>query len=252
MNTNLAKNLTDNTGWQLHWQMSNAERCALPTILQRLKPSLSLEIGTYQGGSLQVLAEHSKEVISLDIDPGVAENLRGRFENVEFRSGDSASLLPALVAELNAARRVVQFVLIDGDHSAAGVRRDIEAVLQLEVHERLVILMHDGFNPECRRGMREAGWHANPNVHYVELDFTVGNFHAKAHDTAEAGSMWGGFACAVLEPHERTHELVIEERQRAVFEAVFPLSVYAPKPGRPVLPLSLQNLLLRLGMGKAS
>lgn len=242
------KAVTDSPHWQLHWQMSNAERCALPTILQRLKPSLSLEIGTYQGGSLQVLSDHSESVISLDIDPLVAQNLEGRFPNVEFRSGDSGTVLPRLVEELNTSRRAVQFVLIDGDHSADGVRRDIESVLKLNIRERMVILMHDGFNPECRRGMREAKWHDNRHVHYVELDFTVGNFHAKAYDTAEAGSMWGGFACAVLEPHERTYELVIQERQRAVFDSVYPLSAYAKHAEQPNWFKSAGDFLSRLGL----
>ncbi|MEX0802092.1 MAG: class I SAM-dependent methyltransferase [Candidatus Binatia bacterium] len=232
--------------------MSNAERCALPTILHRLKPALSLEIGTYQGGSLQVLSDHSEKVVSLDIDPIVAQSLDGNFPNVEFRSGDSRTVLPQLVDELNASRRAVQFVLIDGDHSADGVCRDIESVLKLNIWERLVVLMHDSFNPECRRGMKEARWSDNKHVHYVELDFTVGNFHAKAYDTAEAGSMWGGFACAVLEPHERRHELVVEERQKAVFDAVFPLSVYAPKPARSKLSVALESILSRLGLGKPS
>ncbi len=209
---------------------------------------MSLEIGTYQGGSLQVLSDHSESVISLDIDPLVAQNLEGRFPNVEFRSGDSRTVLPRLVEELNASRRAVQFVLIDGDHSADGVRRDIESVLKLSVRERLVILMHDGFNPECRRGMKEAKWHDDRHVHYVELDFTVGNFHAKAHDTAEPGSMWGGFACAVLEPHERTHELVIQERQRAVFDSVYPLSAYAKHVEHPNWLTSARAVLSRLGL----
>jgi predicted O-methyltransferase YrrM len=252
MNHGIPTNLTDDPRWHLHWQMSNAERCALPTILDRLKPRLSLEIGTYQGGSLQVLAQHSETVISVDINPDVAERLKQQFPNVEFRSGDSSRLLPSLVAELNAARRAVQFVLIDGDHSAEGVRRDIEAILQLEVRERLVILMHDGFNPECRRGMREADWQANRNVHYVELDFTVGNFHAKAFDTAKAGSMWGGFACAVLEPDQRVHDLVIQERQKAVFEAVVPVSIYASKANRWGLFASLRRYLSRLVIGNAA
>ena len=147
---------------------------------------------------------------------------------MEYRSGDSATALPELVEELNRDGREVGFVLIDGDHSAEGVRRDIEAILKLNVNRRMLILMHDGFNPGCRRGMREAGWNNSRHVHYVELDFTVGNFHAAAHDIATARSMWGGFACAVLEPQLRVGTVEIRERQKAVFEAVYPLSIHAP------------------------
>ena len=87
--------------------------------------------------------------------------------------------------------------------------------------------MHDPFNPDCRHGIRSANWAANPHVQYVELDFTVGNFHSPAHDTATEGSMWGGLACAILEPWERKGDLVIGQRQQAAFEAVFARSCYA-------------------------
>jgi hypothetical protein len=156
--------------------------------------------------------------------------------------GNSAELLPELIATLNASGRHVGFVLIDGDHSREGVRRDVEAVLKLKVNGRIVILMHDGFNPGCRSGMRETHWAACPHVHYVELDFTTGNFHAQAHDTAEARSMWGGFACAVLEPEERQGSLEIRERQRGLFEAIYPLSVHSPAPSP-----SLPHRVLRYG-----
>ena len=229
-----SSSIIDNTDWPLHWQMSPGERCALQVVLQRRRPALSIEVGTYRGGSLQVICEHSHEVISLDIDPAVPASLTGLFKNAEYRVGDSQTVLPELVEELNRAGRAVGFVLIDGDHSAGGVRRDIEAILRLDVRERLVILMHDSFNPECRRGMRSVNWAANPHVHMVELDFTVGSFHANATDTAVARSMWGGFGCAVLEPAPRVESLVIGERQRGLFDAVYPRSVHATGPGRTV------------------
>ena len=142
---------------------------------------------------------------------------------IERETITSKSLLPDIVADLNRCGRHVDFVLIDGDHSEDGVRRDIEAILKLKVTKRIVILMHDGFNPDCRTGMRSAHWESCPNVHYLELDFTMGNFHAQAHDTADARSMWGGFACAVLEPELRDGPLEISERQKAVFEAILGL-----------------------------
>lgn len=226
--------LIDDGGWRLHWQMTAAERSVLQVILQRAAPSLSIEVGAYRGGSLQAISHYSREVISLDIDSAVETALGGRFPNVTIRIGDSTSVLPELVSELNAAGRNVGFVLIDADHSAEGVRRDIESLLRLNVRERLVILMHDSFNPDCRRGMQQANWAGNPHVHLVEIDFVTGSFHKKAVDTAQDRSMWGGFACAVLEPQPRTHALVVGERQRALYDAIFPLSVHATGPGKTV------------------
>ena len=217
---NYPQQLTDAASFDLHWQMTNCERFALQGLLQRLNPELSIEIGTYRGGSLQVLSKFSQKVISVDIDPAVGRGLGGKFKNVEFISGDSTVLLPELISDLSAKGEKVGFVLIDGDHSAPGVKRDIESVLRLKPQGRVVILMHDSFNPECRSGMRMADWSGCPHVHFVELDFIPGIYHFNAHDTAEARSMWGGFACAILEAQPREGALTVGESQRELFEAV--------------------------------
>lgn len=208
--------LTTNQLWKLHWQMSTADRCALQIVLQQLRPALSLEVGTYRGGSLQALAEHSTRVISIDINPRIPNDLAELFQNVSFRTGNSSDCLPKLVDELNVNQEPVSFVLIDGDHTASGVNRDITAALSLNIHNPLVILIHDSFNPDCREGMKNVAWSENCHVHCVELDFTVGNFHADSHDTASARSMWGGFACAILRPEPRKHDLQISERNREI------------------------------------
>jgi len=227
--------VTDDPAWKLHWQMSNADRLAISGILARQKPRVSIEIGCYKGGSLQVISHYSTNVHSLDIDQGIAA-LGNQFPNVEFHIGSSRDTLPVLVDHLNQTGQTVEFALIDGDHSAEGVRADINSLLKLNTDRRLVILMHDPFNPGCRHGIRTANWASNPHVQYVELDFTVGNFHSPAHDTATEGSMWGGLACAILEPWERDGALVIGQRQQAAFEAVFARSCYGtqglPSPRR--------------------
>jgi hypothetical protein len=206
--------------FELHWQMTICEQFALQDLLRRLRPTLSIEVGTYQGGSLQVLSRFSESVISVDIDPGVAIRLAGKFPNVEFRSGDSNRVLPELVRELNEQKRPVGFVLIDGDHKGSGVQRDIEALLDLQPQRQVLFILHDSFNPDCREGMRTANWAKSPFVSYVELDFIPGVYHYEAHDTAKPRTMWGGFACAVLCSEKRIGNLVIQESQRGLHEAV--------------------------------
>jgi hypothetical protein len=71
-------------------------------------------------------------VRSVDIDHRVAERLAGKFHNVEYRGGDSAEVLDGVVKDINRQPREVGFVLIDEDHSADGVRREIEAVLKIK------------------------------------------------------------------------------------------------------------------------
>lgn len=205
---------------RLHWQMSTCERFALAGLLQRLRPELSLEIGTYMGGSLQVLAKYSKRVLSVDIDPQVAVKLSPLFPNVDFRSGDSTTLLPDIIRDINLGPASPAFVLIDGDHSREGVRRDIEALLALKPRQQTVVILHDSFNPECREGMRTANWAACEFVHHVEIDYIPGIFHEKAYDTAEARTMWGGFACAVMESSPRAHDLVVKEGQQGLFSTM--------------------------------
>src|SRR3954469_25277628 len=78
------------------WQMAPGERAAIAGVLAELRPRLSIELGTAQGGSLRTLATWSEEVHTFDFAPAVAEPPA----NVTFHSGDSHVLLPQLLAEL--------------------------------------------------------------------------------------------------------------------------------------------------------
>ncbi len=213
----------------LHWQMTRCEQFTITSVLERLEPELSLEVGTYKGGSLQVLVRHARRVISVDIDPGVETLLSPMFPSVDFRSGDSRVVLPSLVEEINQRTDSLEFVLVDGDHSAEGVRRDIHALLALRPKKPVTILLHDSFNPACREGMRSANWSTCPFVHSVELDYIPGIYHEKKYDTAEAKTMWGGFACAILKPTPRMGELVIGAQQEGLYSAVLSASSHQRK-----------------------
>ena len=151
--------------WGLPWQMTNCEKLALECLLRNYSPDIALEVGTYHGGSLQVLSKFSKEVISIDIDEEVESRLGEKFSNVVFYIGDSATLIPTILEQSSLNGKNVEFVLIDGDHSASGVRRDIEALIQWQPLNRCIVLMHDSFNPACREGIRTASWASSPYVH---------------------------------------------------------------------------------------
>src|SRR5262245_35505854 len=84
-------------GFDLDWHMTPTERFALLYLLAKFKPDLSLEVGTFRGGSLQALSLHSKHVISIDIDPQASARLAGRFNNVMYKVGDSSIILPNLI-----------------------------------------------------------------------------------------------------------------------------------------------------------
>lgn len=212
----------------LHSQMTACEQMAIQHILSKLRPQRAVEGGTYKGGSLQVLAHYCKHVEAIDIDPSVAATLGHRFRNVTFHTGNSAELLPLILSSTAQGCDPVSFVLIDGDHSTEGVRRDINALLSVAPTTEMVVLMHDSFNPDCRAGIVSARWQKSPHVHEVEVDFIPGVYHQQAYDTAAARTMWGGFACALLKPEPRQGELVISKRQQGLFEALFQQSSHAP------------------------
>ena len=75
---------------------------------------------------------------------------------------------------LRAEGRTVDFVLVDGDHSREGVRRDLVDLLASPAISRTVILMHDTFNGEVRAGITDVDFAAYPAVALVELDMTGG------------------------------------------------------------------------------
>jgi hypothetical protein len=175
-------------------------------VLQRLQPQCAFKIGTYRGGSLSLIAQFAKVVFSIDIDPSIPEKFK-HFSNVSFFTGPSQIIMPTLLNELDSAGMPVEFVLIDGDHSAEGVKRDIDIVLDYVPQKPLIIMMHDGFNPDCRRGMLEADWQKSPYVHYIDLDFIPGR--VIEHGGDGDGKMWGGLAMAYFSPVKRLGNIAI-------------------------------------------
>ena len=68
-----------NADLQIEWQMSRAEKYCFIHLLQHLKPETSIEIGTYMGGSLQVISKFSKQVYSIDISEAPKKFLEDKF-----------------------------------------------------------------------------------------------------------------------------------------------------------------------------
>ena len=200
----------------LDWQMSPSEQIMIMYLVEHLRPRAAIEIGTRFGGSLQVLARHCGRVYSLDIDPEVKERLKGRFGNVEYLIGRSAETLPPLIDRLQRENTEVGFVLIDGDHSTDGVRRDIDNILRYKPSTTLYIIMHDSFNPVVRRGLRAANWSGCPYVHRVELDFVAGSVNSTP---GFRGQLWGGLAIGILTPEPRSGDLEISAGSQLTYNA---------------------------------
>lgn len=196
------------------WQMNDSERMALTGLLARHTPDCSIEVGTYWGGSLSLISQYSKMVFSIDIDDSIRS--RFSFPNVTFLTGASTAILPYLLRELDKANIPLDFVLIDGDHSANGIKADVECLLAYVPKKPLFVVMHDSFNPECRMGMLEAAWNTSLYCHWVEIDFVPGRVVETPGPFQ--GELWGGLAAAYFLPSQRNGELQVHQTSERMFQ----------------------------------
>jgi len=180
------------------WQMQHGERFALDGLLGALRPRLAIEVGTFEGGSLRRIAAHAEHVHTFDLDPKVAE-LADEFENVSFHVGDSAELLPRVLAALARDGREVDFALVDGSHTRAAVRADGAALLAAEACRQTVIVFHDSANADVRAGLEDLKLPEHPKVALALLDCVPG-YLVQAHDDAKlVGQAFNGLALIVLD-----------------------------------------------------
>jgi Methyltransferase domain len=177
--------------------MSYGERAALEGLLAALRPRLAVEIGTAEGGSLERIAAYSDEVHSFDLV--APEDRYGSLENVHLHTGDGHVLLREVLAEFAAEGRQVDFALVDGDHSTAGVKQDIEDLLDSPAVQQCVILMHDSVNEEVRRGLELVEWARWEKLQYVQFDFVPGFLFREPM----LFELWGGLALAIVDASRR-------------------------------------------------
>lgn len=187
--------------WDTDWHMQGGERAALLWLLSSLRPRISIEIGTFRGGSLRPIAHFSRKTYTFDIDPR-QHRIASSFPTVEFVTGDTAVTLPPVIDAISRRGEEIGFILVDGSHETAGVRHDIDTCLRYVPRSTpCVIAMHDSANPAVREGILSAGWRDCPHVHGLDLDFVPGILHPRADIRNQ---LWGGIAVAVLLPTPRT------------------------------------------------
>lgn len=145
--------------------MTRAERLLLFTLAFTLRPQRYLEIGTLHGGSALIVCsamnagQTDGRIVCLDPRPQIAPETWARLQQ-------RATLITGLSpTDLPQAKQAVggdfDLILIDGDHTRAGVLRDATAILTVTA-PGAHILFHDCFNPTVRAGIDEfARKHAN-------------------------------------------------------------------------------------------
>jgi Methyltransferase domain len=176
------------------WQMTFGERSALEGLLSQIQPALSIEIGTAEGGSLHRIARHSKVVHSFDLvepEPEIKA-----LKNVTLHTGDSHVLLKELLEQLAEAGENVDFVLVDGDHSADGAEQDLRDLLASDAIKHSVIILHDTLNDEVREGFERVDLGAIDKVAHSDIDFVGGHL-------SEGGDfdhqLWGGMGLVLVD-----------------------------------------------------
>ncbi len=172
------------------WHMQHSERVALLYILSRLRPDVSIEIGTFRCGSLGPISRASRNVYTFDIDPN-QHRAKSQFSNVEFVTGNSANTLPPIIDYINRSDRDLQFILVDGSHEEEGVRADLTECLRYRPKSTpTIIVMHDSSNPVVRSGIAKAPWNECPYVHALDMDFVPGMLYDRADIK---GEIWVGW-----------------------------------------------------------
>ncbi|WDZ80927.1 class I SAM-dependent methyltransferase (plasmid) [Ensifer adhaerens] len=206
-----------------NWHMQFSERAALLHVLSRLRPEISIEIGTFQCGSLRPIAAASKRVFTFDIDEN-QHRISPLFPNVTFVTGDSATTLPPIIDQLNEGREDVNFILVDGSHEESGVRSDLlQCARYVPKRRPTMILAHDSANPIVRTGILTVPWNDFPHVHTVDLDFVPGMLYDRPDIN---GQIWGGLAAVLMMPERREGQVMITTQFEPSRQALLEKSVY--------------------------
>lgn len=210
---------------KIEWQMSRAEKYCLIHLLENLNPEYSIEIGTYKGGSLQVLSEYSKYVYSIDIDSEPKNKLEKIFKNVIFKVGKSYDIINNVMKEIESKKGKLNFILVDGDHSKNGVRKDLECILSHNFKHPLTIILHDSFNPQCRSGMKSIDYKNYNSIEHIDLDYIHGCYSPNKNHK----EMWGGFAIIKINPKIKESNSRINQSQEMLFNSIYRNSIHVIK-----------------------
>jgi len=160
-----------------NWLMSCREKLAVIGLLQSLKPENVIEFGYHRGGTTKWLADFAEKVITVDVNEFVNEASE-KYSNVESWNCPTGEA----INKIKSKNQSFDLAIIDADHSRKAVANDVSGILPYAE----VILMHDSFNPSCRRGMLDAL--KSQSSHAFYLDFIP--------SILKEDGLWGGFAIA--------------------------------------------------------
>jgi hypothetical protein len=160
-----------------HWLMSSREKLGLIGLLQCLNPKSVIELGYHRGGATKWLTQFSKKVLTVDVNEFITD-APSQYSNLEAWNCSTVEAIKKIKAE----RKSFDLAIVDADHSRLSVCKDIQGILP---HAK-VVLMHDSYNPGCRKGILDALKHQQ--THAYLMDFIPATLK---HD-----GLWGGLAIA--------------------------------------------------------
>ena len=160
-----------------HWLMSSREKLGLIGLLQCLNPKSVIELGYHRGGATKWLTQFSKKVLTVDVNEFVSD-APSQYSNLEAWNCSTVEAIKRIKEE----NMSFDLAIVDADHSRLSVYKDIQGILP---HAK-VLLMHDSYNPKCRKGMLDAL--KTQNTHAYFLDFIP--------STLKYDGLWGGLAIA--------------------------------------------------------
>lgn len=176
------------------WRMTLGERAAIEGVLAQRKPRLAIEIGGTDRGSLRRIGAHADEVHAFSlVSPQVSVK---EMPNVTLHTGDLRQLLPETLERFADQSRNVDFVLVNGDHSADHVRRDLDDLLSSPAVADAVILIHEVTNEHVRAGVDAVRYTAYPKVAHVNLDFVPGYL---SREPAHRHELGGGLGLVMVD-----------------------------------------------------
>jgi len=132
---------------QLEWEVL----ALLSAVRDKLKPAISVELGSCYGGMSYLIATVTTEKV-FSVDMAHATNAEAKHERVTYVSGHTESHEVLRSVEAGAGRKI-DFLFIDADHSRAAVERDYQMWSPL-VRPGGWIGFHDISNPGAA-GCRE-------------------------------------------------------------------------------------------------
>lgn len=178
--------------------MTPAERWLLFTLAFTLRPERYLEIGTLHGGSALLVAAAMDNVgsdgrlVCLDPEPKIAPE---HWARLQHRAKLLRGLSPHALPEARSlAGGLFDLILIDGDHTGAGVLRDATGVLTVAA-PGAYLLFHDCFNPDVASGI-DAFMRDN-QARVRDLGPLTREITHEA-DQAGGQAVWGGLRLAVV------------------------------------------------------